>query len=78
MWRWQVVWESQLGGADEAALQDALLQRLAEKEEGYYGRPGLARPVSKGAAPGGVCMFRLGILLNMPALTGSPGHDPGI
>lgn len=25
----QVVWESQLGTADEAAMQDAMLQRLA-------------------------------------------------
>ena len=50
----QVVWESQLSTADEAALQDALLQRLAEREVGYYGKPGLSRPgaITKGAAPG--------------------------
>ena len=52
----QVVWEAQLGVVEEAALQDALLQRLAEKEAGYYGRPGSARPISKGAASGAVCM----------------------
>ena len=50
----QVVWETQLSTADESALQDAMLQRLAEREIGYYGRPGLPRPgaISKGAAPG--------------------------
>ena len=50
----QVVWESQLSTADEAAMQDALLQRLAEREVGYYGKPGLSRPgaITKGAAPG--------------------------
>jgi hypothetical protein len=44
----------QLGSEQEAALQDALLQRLAEKEPGFYGRPGPSRPMSKGAAPGAV------------------------
>ena len=50
----QVVWETQLSTADESALQDAMLQRLAERELGYYGKPGLPRPgaISKGAAPG--------------------------
>ena len=50
----QVVWETQLSTADESALQDAMLQRLAEREIGYYGKPGLPRPgaISKGAAPG--------------------------
>jgi len=49
----QVVWESQLGTADEAAMQDAMLQKLAEREVGYYGKPGLPRPGAiKGAAPG--------------------------
>ena len=35
-------------------MQDALLQRLAERETGYYGKPGLSRPgaITKGAAPG--------------------------
>ncbi len=35
-------------------MQDALLQRLAEREVGYYGKPGLSRPgaITKGAAPG--------------------------
>ena len=50
----QVVWETQLSTADESALQNAMLQRLAEREIGYYGKPGLPRPgaISKGAAPG--------------------------
>ncbi len=53
---WQVVWEVHLSGADEGALQDAMLQRLAEKETGYYGKAGIPRPgaTSKGAAPGAV------------------------
>lgn len=52
-----MVWEKQLSGADEEALQDAMLQRLAEKEPGYYGKPALPRPgaLAKGAAPGAVC-----------------------
>ena len=35
-------------------MQDAMLQRLAERETGYYGKPGLSRPgaITKGAAPG--------------------------
>ena len=63
----QVVWECQLSGADEAALQDSLLQRLAEKEEGFYGKPGPARPVTKGAAPGTVLL---------PQNPASPLHLP--
>jgi hypothetical protein len=48
------VFESQLSTADESALQDAMLQRLAEREVGYYGQSGLPRPgaITKGAAPG--------------------------
>ena len=51
------MFESQLSTADESALQDAMLQRLAEREVGYYGQPGLPRPgaITKGAAPGMVC-----------------------
>ena len=73
----QVVWEVQLGSEQEAALQDALLQRLAEKEPGFYGRPGPSRPMSKGAAPGAVRRHALllsthDMLLNgaCPATTG--------
>ena len=56
----QVVWESQLGTADEAAMQDAMLQKLAEREVGYYGKPGLPRPGAiKGAAPGMVRPWQL-------------------
>ena len=52
----QVVWEAQLSAADEGALQDAMLQRLAEKESGYYGKAGIPRPgaTAKGTAPGAV------------------------
>jgi len=56
----QVLWESQLGTADEAAMQDAMLQKLAEREVGYYGKPGLPRPGAiKGAAPGMVRPWQL-------------------
>jgi hypothetical protein len=53
-----VVWETQLSGSDEEALQDAMLQRLAEKEPGYYGKPALPRPgaLAKGTAPGTVSL----------------------
>ncbi|BDA49478.1 hypothetical protein COCOBI_14-0960 [Coccomyxa sp. Obi] len=59
VWDWtnqQVVWEVQLSGADEGTLQDAMLQRLAEKETGYYGKAAIPRPgaTAKGTAPGAV------------------------
>ena len=56
----QVVWEIQLSGADEGALQDAMLQRLAEKETGYYGKAAIPRPgaAAKGTAAGVVSQFR--------------------
>ena len=56
-----MVWETQLSTADESALQDAMLQRLAEREIGYYGKPGLPRPgaISKGAASGMVGLLSL-------------------
>jgi len=52
----QVVWETNFSAADESVLQDAMLQRLAEKETGFYGTSGLLRPdaVAKGAATGAV------------------------
>lgn len=55
-----MVWEVQLGGADEGALQDAMLQRLAEKETGYYGKAAIPRPgaTAKGTAPGAVSQLR--------------------
>ena len=33
------MYTNQLGGADEAALQDVALQRLAERQSSHYGAP---------------------------------------
>jgi hypothetical protein len=51
----QVVYESQLGVADDKALQDAMLQRLAEKDPAYYGGIASTGMVhQKAVAPGSV------------------------
>lgn len=73
----QVVWESQLSTADESALQDAMLQRLAEREVGYYGKPGLPRPgaITKSAAPG---MVQLCQHLKCPWHPSLPGDCPAV
>ncbi|KAK9822211.1 hypothetical protein WJX81_006190 [Elliptochloris bilobata] len=56
VWDWssqQVVWEAGLGTSDDALMQDCLLQKLAERQPGYYGSAEPA-PGAKGAAPGAV------------------------
>lgn len=70
----QVVWETQLGGADESAMQDAMLQRLAEKEAGYYGNAGIPRPgaTAKGAAPGAVSYLRNNAVLQAENVSEHP------
>lgn len=55
-----MVWDIQLSAADEGALQDAMLQRLAEKESGYYGKAAIPRPgaTAKGTAAGAVSQLK--------------------
>lgn len=35
----QVIYENELGGADEAALQEAALRQRAERDPAFYGEP---------------------------------------
>lgn len=39
-----MVWAVGLGTADDAVMQDALLQKLAERQPGYYGSAEPVRP----------------------------------
>ena len=54
LWMLQVVMETNLGVQDEAPLQDAQLQRLAEREPQYWGHQlsaAMAPPKSVAAGP---------------------------